>query len=79
MKLKNPSPAQVAFLFRQHGMPGDPIKDSGWVRGYCPLCWTPMRTDGPEEVHCKNCGGRRPPAPKSQLTERQRTTLRKMR
>ena len=46
------------FDYATYGQPGSPISGSRFVRGYCPVCGVPVRTDWPEYPDpCFDCDG----------------------
>ena len=50
------------FDYETYGKPGSPIPGSRFVRGYCPICGSPIRTTTPDDPQpCFDCDGHEKP------------------
>jgi len=50
------------FDYETFGRPGSPISGSRYLRGYCPVCGAPIRTDYPNApLPCFDCDGHQRP------------------
>jgi hypothetical protein len=44
--------------YETYGPPGSEIPGSRWLRGYCPICGAPIRTNSPDRPQpCADCDG----------------------